>query len=316
MKDCLPFLSGDMGVVEKSTTQFLQSLPDRHSLQPLLSQRLGTMNATQSLILKNRLANFIQAYENFATVLREEGLSFILLKGLTLSTHYDCPELRVFSDLDFWVPSFGLSDFEKLFSKKVGFSFQSKKIHLDYQLSVRDDKTGVMAEMHSHLGEGGRCRILEKQASAIKRRLGFFENAIDVFDLEPEAKFIYLCHHFTSHGMGAKFLWLVDLYQLFLKHRLTVSAILQKAKAWRSERSVLVILNLLQYFSRDEIFSATLLSTSLHRHIKSYIASLTSLQPREKILRSRFIFSQGFWAKTRLAGFYLPYFILRGRDET
>jgi hypothetical protein len=164
------------------------------------------------------------------------------------------------------------------------------------------------------MGEAGRYWNLEKQASVIKRRLCFLDQEIDIFDLEPEAKFIYLCHHFTSHGMGAKFLWLVDLYQVFLKNHLNTQNILKKANTWRCERAVLVLLNLLQYFSGDCRFVAMVSSTSLRHYVKSYIASLTLSQPREKILRSRLIFSQGFWAKTRLAGFYLPYFILRGRD--
>lgn len=302
--------------LDESIVKFLNGLPNRHSLQPLLSQRLGTIHETQNLILKNHLMTFIQAYENFAKVLRDEGLSFILLKGLTLSADYDHPELRPFSDLDFWVPNFHLSDFEKLFSVPPGFSFQHKKIHLDYQISIRDNKTGIVAEMHSHLGEAGRCRNLEKHAAVIKRRLDFWGQEFDVFDWEPEAKFIYLCQHFTSHGMGAKFLWLVDLYQVFLKNHLCVPEILKKAKKWRCERAVLVTLNLLYHFSGNDRFSVTLPSASLHHYVESYLTSLAVFQPREKILRSRLIFCQGFWAKARLAGFYVPYFILRGHNET
>lgn len=315
MKHALSFLIGKHSG-DGNLLAFLKNLPHRHSLQPLLSQRLGTISEIQTLIFKNHLMTFVQAYKNFAKVLHDEGLSFILLKGLTLSADYDHPELRPFSDLDFWVPSFSLRDFEKLFSVHSNFSFQSKKIHLNYQLSVRDDKTGIVAEMHSHLGEAGRCRILEKEASAIKRQLVFSEQEIDVFDLEPESKFIYLCQHFTSHGLGAKFLWLVDLYQVFLKNHLCVPETLKKAKKWRCERAVWVVFNLLYHFSGHEPFSMALSSPSLHHYVKSYLASLTVSQPREKILRSRLIFSQGFLAKTRLAGFYLPYFILRGRDET
>lgn len=181
------------------------SLPREHRPSRMLSLELGMvidLIEQTNLRLQSELGRVADDYAS-------EGLSFVLLKGVTMARHYPKPSLRTPGDIDLYLWQSG--DYERAndFVRGQGYHLQGDSVY--ERMYVRNK---VVIENHRLLTYIG-IKHLDNQLSAFVREIDHEHTWSSMtldgrsyrtlpIELDAVYCFLHILHHFSYLGIGLR----------------------------------------------------------------------------------------------------------------
>ncbi len=182
------------------------------------------------------------------TLLQENNIRPVLLKGQGVATYYADPTLRICGDIDLYI---GTDDYKRscLWAKQWGEDKAEGEIKAEEKEKTKGkgkrqgkakDTLGIESEKHYHFRHGGVTvelhRIAEKlpdpwrnrkfrqwteemlaEGKCRKARIGNADITVPPADFEVLYIFNHACHHFLSGGIGLRQLcdWTLALHRFY-----------------------------------------------------------------------------------------------------
>ena len=214
--------------------EYIRAMLNMHGLSGLACEVIERMpealRPPQPIIMKYIAANVvaIQSYSRLKSlagkidsVMKENDLKCLLLKGLSLADYYPKPESRRFLDIDIYAPGS---------ESRVDKAFMAKGVSVDTDFYRHSHMSlgGILVENHHFLLDvRGRQRLAELDADLKSIALTHLKSFDGPGLYYPDAIFslIFNLHHAMSHFIyeGISFKFLVDWIYFLRRDHLTVN---------------------------------------------------------------------------------------------
>lgn len=213
----------------------LLSIASEHSLLPILSQQLNDvelpdfdsrmmlvewfMTGEQNVqMYQSRLS----AMRHLAKMFSKEGIDIMFLKGASLAQFYPKPELRSFSDIDYYL--FGCSERGIEVMAQKGIENEGY-----YHHHTQASWNGILLENHYDFVErvNHKCdiilddvlKVLAAKEGRINKASFLGEDIENAFLMSPTMNAIFLMRHMSAHFVSETIpLRMLYDWALFLKH--------------------------------------------------------------------------------------------------
>ena len=152
---------------------------------------------------KRQKQHFDSVMADFAKLLSEEDMQYVVFKGLAVASKYPNPSLRTMGDIDFYVPPNDFDRCLRLIERKLGVIVNTNDIDKHYSFYWK----GIYFEMHYQMETFG-CKshqryfgklVEDSMSSAIRF---FHADGIAVAMLNPALDLILVFKHWMTHFIG------------------------------------------------------------------------------------------------------------------
>lgn len=215
------------------------AIAKRHSMQLALYDSFCMLQiplspSLNAVMQKMVLSCSLQSYQmlsftrNVLSILKQEGIHYVLLKGASLLACYPKLEFRGYGDVDILVSDPG--EFKKAKKRFLDEGFAAKKDYVDHQLELiyMDGGVRYLLELHSKVIGSQDDKNLNKKAvelfSGLKRISGHLSEAGLNYFVFPETEnilylLLHMLQHFLNSGFGVKLLcdWTVFIEKNYQK---------------------------------------------------------------------------------------------------
>lgn len=223
--ESLFFTEEDLAVIAREADSIF-SIAKRHSMQIALYDSFCALQVPLSPSLnaameKMVLSGSLQSYQmllftrRILSILSEEGVRYILLKGASLLPFYPKLEFRGYGDVDILIPD--AKEFKRVRKRFLDEGFSEKKDYADHQLELFYTEGGrrYLLELHSKVIGSQDDRNLNKKTvelfSGLTGNSGSFPEADLKYSTFPETEntlylLLHMLQHFLYSGFGIKLL--------------------------------------------------------------------------------------------------------------
>lgn len=153
--------------------------------------------------IRRQKSHFDEVMAEFAKLLSEENIQYVVFKGLAVASKYPNPSLRTMGDIDFYVPPNDFNRCLHLIERKLGVAVNTNDIDKHFSFYWK----GICFEMHYQMETFG-CkshqmyfgRLVADSISA--GRSSFYANETAVAMLNPTLDLILVFKHWMTHYIG------------------------------------------------------------------------------------------------------------------
>ena len=147
---------------------------------------------------------YINAQRSLTSLLRENGIPFAVLKGLSAAIYYRDPSKRAMGDIDFIVPQKSF-EFVKELMIRAGYDLKNKD--QNYKRVTVFSMNGVYFELHHHFDHEDREDIEKYVTEGFSRLREACVDMVDFSTLDRLGNGIVLLDHMRNHlksGLGLR----------------------------------------------------------------------------------------------------------------
>jgi len=219
------FTEEDLACIDKKA-DVIFALAKRHSMQSALYDSFCMLQiflspSLNAVIQKMVLSCSLRSYQMLSftrkvlSVLKQEGIHYVLLKGVSLLTCYPKLEFRGYGDVDILIPE--PKEFKQAKKRFLAEGFYTKKDFVDHQLELIYTDGGVryLLELHSKvIGSQDDKNLNQKTVelfSGLRAISGNLPEAGLEYTVFPETEntlylLLHMLQHFLNSGFGIKLL--------------------------------------------------------------------------------------------------------------
>lgn len=168
----------------------------------------------QTLVHRQTMQRFEDAVGRFARLMKENGIAYVVFKGLAVARHYPEPFVRTMGDVDFYVPKEDFLRAVEVIEQGLHVEMDKEKVDKHYSF----DWLGIRFEMHYQIETFGNRRHQRCFNRMIDEAMAEHTDSFKVCDSEgketevsvlpPEEDLIVVFKHWFNHllveGVGLR----------------------------------------------------------------------------------------------------------------
>mgnify|MGYP002678592388 FL=1 len=168
----------------------------------------------QTLVHRQGMQRFEDAVGSFARLMKENGIAYVVFKGLAVARHYPEPFVRTMGDVDFYVPQGNFLRAVEVIERGLHVEMDKEDVDKHYSF----DWLGIRFEMHYQIETFGNCRHQRRFNRMIDEVMAEHTDLFTVCDsdgketevsvLSPTEDLIVVFKHWFNHllveGVGLR----------------------------------------------------------------------------------------------------------------
>lgn len=168
----------------------------------------------QTMMHRQTMQRFEDALGCFARLMNDNGIAYVVFKGLAVARHYPEPFVRTMGDVDFYVPQWDFQRAVEVIERELHVEMDKEKVDKHYSF----DYQGIRFEMHYQIETFGNLRHQRRFNRMIDESMAEHTdsfmvcdsdgNEIEVSVLPPMEDLIVVFKHWFNHllveGVGLR----------------------------------------------------------------------------------------------------------------